>query len=71
MAATAAPRLTLTADPDIEVDYLIQQLSALETLTELGGPETTVQLTANELHGMFHVLKVQAQRIETAIELAG
>lgn len=61
---TTRPALT---DPDIEVDYLIQQLSALESLTTLGAPDTIAQFTANELHGMFHALKLQAERIGDAL----
>lgn len=64
------PQRPILEDPDLEADYLIQQLSALEALTTLGGPDTKVQFTADELHGMFHSLKCQAERIGAAIAAA-
>lgn len=67
MAANSTTSLALE-DPDLEVDYLIKHLDALETITTLGDPRATAQFTADELYGMFHALKVQAQRIAAAME---
>lgn len=69
MAANGTP-LSALDDPDLEVGYLIRHLAALETLTTLGPPGAMAQFTAEELFGLFHVLRVQAERVEAAQQLA-
>lgn len=66
MAANETP-LSALDDPDLEVGYLIRHLAALETLTTLGAPSAMAQFTADELFGLFHVLRVQAERVEAAM----
>lgn len=54
-------------DAELELDCLIEFLGALSALTELGGPADMAQLSANQLHGMFHTISAQAERVRAAM----
>jgi hypothetical protein len=59
---TTTPRPDFPVDAGIELDALIKALSGLEMLASYAGDEH-VQLSGNELYGMFYVLHQQADRV--------
>lgn len=50
-------------DIEMELEFLSQFLSCLDAFTELGGPDTLTQVSANQLHGMFHTLRRSVDQI--------
>lgn len=68
MAASLRTQTSAIVSADEEVDFLILSLLSLENMTTLGGPRSMVQMSADELCGMFRLLRLQAERIEHALK---